>query len=456
MKLTVGILALVVSVSAHSPAIWADSLDGDATWAELAKEGRSFVFGRIEGRFDGNDYRGRRIRVQNTESLKEHEIDIGPGRGYFEAALPVGTYTFLAIEATYFPPVKSMRLNRFRPVPQRYVLQPIPDVGLPTFPVVPEHPLYLGTIRSGVDGDSLVYEGHALEIVDEFQEALARLEMSHRVLFDSLVKAEVEPASYFFLTPIDVPSPLELANVNDPLQQARDYMEDRKYEQALAWLQTFMPTTDAERAEVKLLVGEIYLSDKRYDDAIEELGDILVGDPENMRALRLLARSHAHAGNREDALGLYRALAESVPDDAEASLHLGFDFALSSDAARADEAFTSAFRGNFDYLLHDLTPYAMALKVDGAEYLPPKIIDGAVQMPKSMRSRRSATEGAFGMLLNHDGRVVAVHMTPTAEQWVPAMMMTIIRARFQPARLNGVNIPCLIIIGADHEIELAQ
>lgn len=455
MKLSVGIFTLLVAWAAHSGTLWADDLDRDATWSELTNDGLSFVFGRIQGRFDGTDYRGRKIRVRNDETGKEYKIDVGRGLGYFEAALPVGTYTFLAIEAVYFPPVKSLRLNRFRPVPQRYVLQAIPNIGIPTFPVVSDRPLYLGTIRSGVGGDSLVYGGHALEIVDEFQEALTRLEGSHRVLFDSLTEAGVEPSSYFFLTPVDEAAPLELANVDDPLNQARDYMEDAKYEQALSWLQTFMPTTDAEREEMRLLVGEIYLSDKRYEDAIEELGEVLLDEPENMRALRLLARAHAFSGNREDALGLYRALAESVPDDAEASLHLGYDYALAEDEQSADAAFESAFRVNFDYLLHDLTPYAMALKVEGADYQPPKIIDGAVRMPKSMRSRRG-TQGAFGMLLDHDGHIVAVHISANAGQWVPAMMMTIIRARFQPARLNGVAIPCLIIVGAGMELEAAQ
>ena len=455
MKLTVGIFTLWAAWAAHPGTLWADDLDSDATWSELTNDELSFVFGRIQGRFDGTDYRGRKIRVQNDETGKEYTIDVEAGLGYFEAVLPVGTYTFLSIEAVYFPPVKSLRLDRFRPVPQRYVLQKIPNIGIPTFPVVRDRPLYLGTIRSGVGGDSLVYGGHALEIVDEFQQALTRLEGSHSVLFDSLTQAGVEPSSYFFLSPVDEAAPLELANVDDPLNQARDYMEDAKYDQALSWLQTFMPTTDAEREEMRLLVGEIYLSDKRYEDAIEELGEVLLDDPENMRALRLLARAHAFSGHREDALGLYRALAESVPDDAEASLHLGYDYALAADELSADAAFESAFRVNFDYLLHDLTPYAMALKVEGADYQPPKIIDGAVRMPKSMRSRRG-TQGTFGMLLDHEGRIVAVHVSANADQFVPAMMMTIIRARFLPARLNGVAIPCLIIVGSGTELEAAQ
>ena len=101
---------------------------------------------------------------------------------------------------------------------------------------------------------AFVYDGHTLEIVDEFQKALTRLAGSHSILFDSLTQAGVEPSSYFFLTPVEEPAPLELANVDAPLNQARDYMDERKYEQALGWLQTFMPTTDAERAEMRLLI----------------------------------------------------------------------------------------------------------------------------------------------------------------------------------------------------------
>lgn len=456
MRLTLWVLFLVMARLLFNPvSVAADDLDSDVTWSELARHGHSFVFGRLQGRFDGVQYRSRKIRVRKVETGKEYDIPVGRGLGYFEAALPVGTYSFESIEAVYFPPARSMRLSRFRPVPQRYVLQPIPDVGIPTFPVISERPTYLGTIRSGTGGDRLVYEGHALEIVDEYREALARLEVSHRDLYDSLMEAGVEPTKHFFLKPVEESSPLELANVDDPLNQARDYMQDGKYEQALSWLQTFMPTTDTERAEMKLLVGEIHLSDKNYDDAIERLGEVLLDDPENIRALRLLARAHAFAGHREDALGLYRALAESIPEDAEASLHLGYAHALESNDELAQQSFDAAFRDNFDYLLHDLMPYALALRHDDADYDPPKIVDGAMKLPSTMRSRR-ASRGGLGMLLDHNGRIVAVHVTSDAAEWAPSMMMTIIRARFQPARLNGVEIPCLIILGSDSQLEADQ
>ena len=135
----------------------------------------------------------------------------------------------------------------------------------------------------------------------------------------------------------------------------------------MSWLATFLPTTDDERIEVQLLIGEALLADKQYIEAIEELGDVLLVEPGKVRALRLLARAHAMEGHREDALSLFRALAEAVPRDAEASVHIGYEYALGSENELAQEAFRTAFRENFDYLLHDLTPYALALKEEGIE-----------------------------------------------------------------------------------------
>jgi len=453
-RLAVTGLALFVAVSSARAGA-GDGLDRDATWDELRSEGRSFVFGRIQGRFDGIEYRGRKIRVKNTATGKEHLIRVEKGLGFFEAALPVGTYAFVALEAVYFPPTRPLNPRKYPPVQQSYRVRPLPEIGLPTFPVVEDRPVYLGTIRSGLGGEGLVYEGHSIEIADEFQHAFESLASRHRELVESLARKGIEPTRYFFLKPTEDDPVLDLAAVDAPLEQARDYLSEGKFDQALSWLDTFMPTTDEERTEVRLLVGETYLADKRYEDAIEELGDVLLAEPENLRALRLLARAHALSGHREDALDLYRALADAVPDDAESSLYLGYHYALAAQEELAERAFDSAFAVNFDYLLHDLTPYSLALKADGAEYTPPKIIDGAVRAPSTLRSRRSES-GAFGMLLDHEGHIVAVHLTPNAGSWAPTMMMTLIRAHFRPARLNGVPIPCLVIIGADNILELGQ
>ena len=442
--------ATALCLALASPA-WADDIEGDETWSELRREGRSIVFGRIQGRFDGTDYRARKIRVRHTETGTEHLIRTDEALGFFEATLPVGTYEVVAIEAVYFPTIRPMNPRRFPPVKQRYRVKPLPGAGIPTFPVVPEAPIYLGTIRSGVRSEGLVYKGHALEIVDEFPDALERLGSRHPGLMESVRASGVEPTRYFFLEPQVEESPLEIASLHSPLNQARDYISDSKFDQALSWLATFLPTTDDERIEVKLLIGEALLADKQYIEAIEELGDVLLVDPGKVRALRLLARAHAMEGHREDALSLFRALAEAVPRDAEASLHIGYEYALASEDELAEEAFRTAFSENFDYLLHDLTPYALALKEEGIDYVPPKIIDGAVKMPSTIRSRRS--RGGFGVLIDHRGRIIAVHVTPDAGEWAPTMVMTIIRTRFHPARLNGVKIPCLIIVGADTALE---
>jgi tetratricopeptide (TPR) repeat protein len=440
------LLALALAASGAGPEIRADDLGAGATWEALRRDGRSFVFGRLTGSFDGREYLDRKILVRNRETGREHAIPVDPGLGHFAAALPTGIYQLIAIEATYVPAVRPMNLADFPPVPQSFALSR--GGAEPSFPVVTESPLYLGTIRSNPGIEGLVYEGHRLQIVDEFESAWTRLAASNPALADSLARSNVEPRSYFFVKPRVVDSPPALAADSDPLDRAREYIAERKYRKAVVWLETTMPASDAERLETRFLVGEALLGERRYPDAIEELGEVLQARPENTRALRLLARAHALNGDGDDALDLYRALSRAIPSDAEASLHIGFHHALRAEAAPAERAFAQAFSDNFDYLLHDSTPYDLALKAGSERYEPPRVVDGVTALPSNLLSRR-ASEGAFALLLDHRGRVVAAHLTPEAQSWAPAAMMSLIRARFRPARLNGVAVPCLAILGAE-------
>jgi tetratricopeptide (TPR) repeat protein len=444
--------AILVVLSGAIATGSADDLEPGTTWDAVRREASSVVFGRLEGRFDGTEYRGRKIRVRERTSGAELAISVEQGLGYFEAVLPVGTYEILSIEATYFPPIKPMNPRRYVPIPQRYALNAIETGRLPSFPAVTEMPVYLGTIRSTIGVQGIVYEGHELQIVDEYEDAWRRFRERHPALAASLLERRVDPARYFFLKPAPPASPLELDSGADPLARARTYIAEGKYRQAIDWLGTAVAVSDAERVELRLLEGEALLADKKYIEAIEELGDALLADPENLRALRLLARAHALEGNAEDALNLYQALARYVPDDAEASLHIGYRYALRSESELATEAFDAAFESNFDYLLHDLTPYAMALKAEGSVFEPPQALDGFVRVPSNLQSRRSA-RGGFGLLLDHKGKVLAAHLTPDAETWALVNLMSIVRARFRPAKLNGVPIPCLLILGAQDVIE---
>ncbi|HXV60922.1 MAG TPA: tetratricopeptide repeat protein [Vicinamibacteria bacterium] len=447
--------ALLTSLALSlASSVLSDELEVETTWASLRAAGSSFVFGRLEGRFDGPDYRGRKLRVRRETTNEEHVIDVDQGLGYFRAALPTGTYEILAIEAVYIAPIRPMKPDRYPPVKQRYALKPSADDGFPTFPVVTEMPLYLGTLRSSVGRSGIVYEGHELEIIDEFVDAWEHMRFTHPRLVASLVEEGVAPERYFFLKPRSG-SPALTAALDDPIDRARDYIAEGKFRQAIAWLQTQLPTTDDERSTFRLLIGEAFLGDRQYPAAIRELGEVLLGDPENWRALRLLARAHAQNGNAADAVGLYRALAEAVPNDAEASLHIGYHHALAGEAGLAAAAFESAFESNFDYLLHDLMPYALALKAATGRYEPPEAISGIVKPPSTMRSRRGSS-GGFAILIDHQGRVVAAHLTRAAESWAPVVLMSVIRAKFTPAQLNGVAIPCLVILGAEDILEQTQ
>lgn len=451
MKHTLTSFAVLLALA--QGALGADGLDGRLTWERIRAEGKSLVFGRLEGRFDGAEYRGRRLRVREQATGREHELDVEPGLGYFEAILPTGRYDLLAIEATYFPRVRPLSPEKFPPMAQRYVIQPLPVVGQPSFPVASEMPLYLGTIVSLAGDAGLVYEGHQLRIRDELELALDHFRARYPALAESFRKSGVEPERYFFLEPTS--GPLSSGSDLDPLERARSYLSEGKFEQALRWLETLLPSSDRQRAEARLLVGEALLGQKRYPEAIEQVGEALLARPENTRALRLLARAHALHGDREDAANLYRALAGFLPEDAEANLHLGYAHALAGEESSAKTAFDAAFEENFDYLLHDVTPYALALSAEGADFEPASIQESFVRVPRAMRSRR-ADRGGFGLLIDHEGRVLAAHLTPDAEAWATTALMSLVRAKFAPARLNGVRVPSLVILGEGDLAEPAR
>ena len=161
---------------------------------------------------------------------------------------------------------------------------------------------------------------------------------------------------------------------------ARDYIADGKYRQAIDWLMTFMPVSDEERNQVRLMNGEALLGELKYQEAIEALGKVLLVEPDNRRALRLLARAHASNGDVEDAIDLYEALSEELPNDAEAALYLGYQYALRSDKERAAAAFDIAFKDKFDYLLYDNSSFVQALESTDAVYSPPRAVRGVLKL----------------------------------------------------------------------------
>jgi hypothetical protein len=212
-----------------------------------------------------------------------------------------------------------------------------------------------------------------------------------------------------------------------------------------------MPTSDRERNEMRLLIGEAHLGEGHFPEAIAELGDALELDPENLRALRLLARAHLLHGDTEDAINLYGALAESLPGDAEAHLQLGYLYALHADSSRSSGQFDAAFKYTFDYLLYDISPFAMALKAvrgeDSLEYEPPRVIAQRVRPPRSMQSRRGSEDGGIALVIDHKGKVVAARVAPGTTGTLPLMMISMINATFKPAALNGIPVPSLLMMG---------
>lgn len=442
----VAFLAIAALVGADNP--------GEGTsWNEIVSQGQSLVFGRFVGKFESTDFRSRRVRLRDVNTGGEQTLEVGEGLGYISETIPPGTYHVVSIEAVYYPRVHPFKPDKFRPIRQRFGVKPKSGDAEAAVLVVPaDRPVYMGTIEAETELDGVVYRGHQLRVFDDFDEAYRRLEGFYPNLTASLARSGVAPARHFILKPSARRDDLErVVGLDDPIRQARDYIADRKFKQAVSWLETFMPTNDGERNEVRLLIGEALLGDRRFPEAIEELGDVLLVSPGQTRALRLLARAHAYNGDLADAENLYEGLATMIPDDTEAHLHLGYLYALQDDRNRALDQFGAAFQTDFDYLLHDVAPFVVAMKAvfekDPESYEPPRVVRYRTPPPPAMESRRSAENNYIAVLIDHQGKVVAAHMGAGNTGSTPLMMLSLMSATYSPASLNGIPVPSLLTLG---------
>jgi tetratricopeptide (TPR) repeat protein len=446
------LFAVVLGLVLTSPCL-AGSLDGETSWSDVVSHGESFVFGRFVGKFESADFSSRRVRLRNTANGDEQTLNVDEGIGYIAEKIPPGVYSVVAIEAVFLPRTRPFKPSAYRPIRQRFGVRPKSGDAQEALVVVPaDRPVYIGTIDAEISVDGMVYRGHQLRIYDDYDNAVERLTSFYPRLVASLDKQGIAPARHFMLRPTRRPDPLEaVAGAEDPIRQARDYIADGKFKQAVNWLETFMPTTDSERNEVRLLVGEALLGDKRYSEAIEELGEVLLANPKELRALRLLARAHAYNRNLDDAQNLYEALAEAIPEDAEAHLHLGYIYALKDDKDKATAQFAAAFQTDFDYLLHDVAPFVLAMRAvvedQMGKYEPPRIIRFDVPPPRGMESRRTSESNQIAVLVDQRGKVLAAHLGG-GDGSTPMIMVSLVRATYAPASLNGIPVPALLVMGS--------
>lgn len=429
----------------------AEELERGVSWGKIHSQNRSVIIGRFDGQFSGPDYSRVRIKVMDVDRDRSYSLEVLEGLGFIEEVLPPGRYALLGVEATYFPSTGSpIDLTRYRPVQQRFFVNPRRGQARPIFELPDDRPAYIGTIYAGSESDGLVYKGHHWRILDDFDNAFARIEETYPELSASLAKQDIVPLRSFALKPSKPDSLLEFVGVEDPVNKAREYIAEGKYVAAVNWLATYLPANDAERLEVELLIGEALLGQREYAEAIERLGEVLLVEPETTRALRLLARAHGLYGNLDDAQALYEALAEINPEDAEANLHLGYLYALGNDAQRSAAAFGSAFQDDSDYLLHDLVPFLVALKgiESSAGRLEPPVPRDNIR-PPTIRSRRDAEErGGMAVLIDHEGKVRAAQLTASSGP-IPMMVMSMVRASFRPAAVNGVPVPWVFSMGGE-------
>lgn len=444
---------LVVGFGAASVGAGAAELPSRrSVWGEVQREGKSLVIGRFVGKFESPDFRSRRVVLRHRDSGRQETLSIDDGLGLIAELVPPGVYEVEAIEAVYFPNIRPMNVRRFRPIRQRFTVAPRPHERGETLIAVPaDRPVYIGTIRAGAERDGMVYQGQKLRVLDDFEVAMERLSIAYPALAVSLSEQAVIPQRHFMLKPTLPEPPLEMiVGMEDPIRQARRYIEDGKFEQAINWLSTFMPVSDRHRNEARLLIGESHLGARNLDLAIEELGEVLLQDPTNLRALRLLARSHSLNGDLEDTESLYGALLDLRPRDAEAHLQLGYLYALRAEVEMSAESFEVAFETDFDYLMHDLAPFLLAVRGGSdpaVQYEPPMLRSTPTPLGGSGGSRRSSETDGVMVLIDHRGAVQSAHFNPESSSRIHQTMMSLVRGRFTPATLNGIAVPSIMAIG---------
>ncbi len=430
----------------------ADAPSRRTVWRDMTNKGNSLVIGRFAGKFESSDFRSRRIVMRHRDTGKRETLRIDDGLGLIAEIVKPGVYDVLAIEAVYLPQIRPMNPRRIRPIRQRFSVSPREHEIREALILVPaDRPVYIGTIRAGAERRGMVYEGQKLRVVDDFDVAMDRLATVYPQLATSLEQEALVPQRHFMLRPTRTDPPLEaVVGMEDPVTQARRYIEDGKYEQAIDWLSTFMPVSDNQRSEVRLLIGEAHLGSRDLPLAIEELGEVLLSEPGNVRALRLLARAHSLNGDLEDTENLYHALLEMRPRDAEAHLQIGYLQALRSEEESSLASFEVAFESEFDYLMHDLAPFLIAVRgttEQGALYEPATMLDTDVPFAGGSGSRRSSRNDGILVLIDHRGRVKAAHFAPDSSNRAHLTMLSLVRGRYRPARLNGVSVPSILASG---------
>ncbi len=423
-----------------------------SVWSEVQRDGKSLVIGRFVGKFESPDFRSRRIVLRHRDTGNRQTLAIDDGLGLIAELVLPGVYDVEAVEAVYFPNIRPLNVRRFRPIRQRFTVSPqAHEQGETLISVPSDRPVYIGTIRAGAERRGMVYEGQKLRVLDDFEVAMERLSSAYPVLSGSLSEQAVVPQRHFMLRPTRPDPPLEMVvGMEDPIRQARRYIEDGKFDQAINWLSTFMPVSDHQRNEVRLLIGESHLGARDLELAIEELGEVLLLDPTNLRALRLLARSHSLNGDLEDTESLYRALLDLRPRDAEAHLQLGYLYALRTDLEMSQEAFEVAFETDFDYLMHDLAPFLLAVRAGAdpeVQYEPPVLRSTPTPLRDRGGSRRSSAGDGVMVLIDHRGAVKSAHFNPESSSRTHQTMISLVRGRFSPATLNGIAVPSIMALG---------
>ena len=70
-----------------------------------------------------------------------------------------------------------------------------------------------------------------------------------------------------------------------------------------------------------------------------------------------------------------------------------------------------------------------------------------------MSSRRASQNNAFAVLIDHEGNVIAAQIGAQTSGQTPLLMLSLVKAQYEPASLNGIPVPALVTMGTARGVQ---
>jgi arylsulfatase A-like enzyme/Tfp pilus assembly protein PilF len=155
---------------------------------------------------------------------------------------------------------------------------------------------------------------------------------------------------------LDLPDPKDKIVEYSLISQAMAFIAREQCSRALPIL-TQLSTQDPDILSVHTMVGQCYLQEGRYRDALASLERVVEEEPTRVYPRLYLAQAHFHLKEYDQAQSILEEVLKEDPDSFQANNYLGLIYADKGQTARAVKAFTNAVRLQDDAEAYQMLGY---------------------------------------------------------------------------------------------------